>query len=111
MKRKLSCLLILVLLFGAGCASLGIKIDSTEKQYLAARAELNLLLEYYVSVQDQISGADHIKAKAAFVGADVALDTWEAGLGKSNYNYASDLAVWLEAKRSVTEILRRISNG
>jgi len=88
------------------CAGMGIKIDTTEKKYLAARAELNLLLEQYIQIQDTIPDKEHKAASTAFITADTTLDTWECFLDKKDYDYSTNLLVWLEAKRTILLILR-----
>lgn len=106
---KLSTVLFLIFCFG--CAGLQIKLDTTEKKYLASRAELNLLLEQYIMVQDRFSDEDHLKAKTAFHAADAALDAWEAMLKKPDYDYGPNLMVWLETKRIIIQLLRGFDDG
>ena len=108
MKRKLSIAVVLLCVLFVGCASLGIKLDTKEKQYLAARSELNLLLEFYISVQDQIPDADHQKAKTAFIAADGALDAWEIIVIGGGEPSAGNLMQWMQAKTIIMEVLRGI---
>jgi len=105
MKKLISVFLIFLFV---GCASMGINLDTPEKKYLGARAELNLLLEQYVQMQDRVNDSDHAKAKQAFKAADLALDTWEMMLGQKDYNFSSDIRVWLTAKNTIMEIIRRV---
>ncbi len=108
-KRFLA--LILIVVFLAGCAGMGIKLDTTEKKYLAARTELNLILEQYVMMQGRVSLEDHAVAKEAFYSADVALDTWEMMLGQANYNFSNDVRTWLKAKNAIITVLRKYYGG
>ena len=97
--------LLIMIMLCVGCGT--IQLDTNEKKYVAARAELNLFLEQYILIQDKISDEDHAKAKAAFIAADQALDTWELFLGK-DYDYSNDLMAWLETKRIILDIIRRL---
>lgn len=103
--RKL--IIIPLVLMLISCAGMGINLDTPEKKYLAARAELNLLLEEYIQVQNRVSDKDHETAKTAFESADMALDTWELMLGNDNYDLSKDIRTWLAAKKAILEILRR----
>lgn len=109
--NRIGLCLVLLTLVMAGCATMGINLDTPEKKCLAARSELNLLLGEYLKIQATVSDADHLKAKAAFTAADVTLDTWEAGLGKTDYNYAADMATWLAVKNNIIAILTRYADG
>jgi hypothetical protein len=101
--------IVIVALFFVGCA--GIQLDTPEKKYLAARAELNLLLEQYISLQNEVSDDDHAVAVQAFETADMALDAWEALLGTDGYSPANDVRTWLKAKSVILKILREVSDG
>lgn len=99
---------LLCLTFIISCSGMGIRLDTPEKKYLGARAELNLLLQQYIDVQDKVSVSDQETAKKAFNSADLALDTWERMLGVENYDFSKDIKVWLETKRVVLNIIRSI---
>lgn len=103
--KKLVLPVIILLVICFGCASMGINLNTPEKKYLAAREELNLLLEEYIKVQNGVSNADHEAAKTAFKAADMALDSWGSRLGETDYNYMADMKLWLEAKSVVLEII------
>lgn len=107
MKKLTIGIMCLVLITIFGCSGMGINLDTMEKKYLGARTELNLLIEEYIQMQDQVSESDHETAKNAFYAADKALDTWELMLGNENYDFSTDIRIWLEAKRVIIEILRR----
>lgn len=93
----------------SSCASLGINLDTKEKKYLAARTELNLLLEQYIMIQDKIADQDHEKAKLAFSSADQALDMWGASISSGgNYDPTKDMMVWLQAKNIILKILTEV---
>jgi len=100
------CLIFFVVCGFSGCAGLGIKIDTKEKNYLVARSELNLLLEFYIDLQDTVSVEKQKEAKTAFTIADTALDAWELGLTKENYNPTIDLQSWLNAKKVIIQIIK-----
>ena len=105
MKRK-SILIFIALVFVLGaCAS--VKLDTPEKKYLAARSELNLLLEQYIPIQDNFSSTDQKNIKAAAQSADMALDAWEKMLGNENYNYLQDMRTWLSAKDVIVKIMQK----
>ena len=108
-RALMSLFSILLIIIMIGCASSGINLDTPEKKYLGARAELNLLLEQYIQIQDKVSDNDHANAKRAFLAADMALDTWELMLGGSNYDFSNDIRIWLEAKNTILEIIRRVT--
>lgn len=107
MNRNLKLLsVLLAMVFLMSCGHFGINLDTPEKKYLGARTELNLLLEEYVQMQNQVSDTDHAKAKVAFEAADQSLDTWELMLGNKNYDPTKDIRTWLEAKNIVIKIIR-----
>jgi hypothetical protein len=106
--KKRSILAIIVCLALFSCAGLGINLDTTEKKYLAARTELNLFLEQYIMIQDKVSDVDHEKAKLAFKSADAALDAWEPMVGMADYDWTKDMAVWLNAKNILINILTEV---
>lgn len=108
--KKLNLIMVALMVFvlAAGCASTGINLDTPEKKYLGARAELNLLLEQYIQIQNKVSDSDHAAAKKAFISADMALDTWELMLGKADYDFSKDIRAWLEAKNIIIETLRKV---
>jgi len=91
-----------------GCAGIGINLDTKEKQFLAARSELNLLLEFYISVQADIPDTEHQRAKAAFIAADAALDVWEAVLVSGSDPSTDQLMAWMNAKNIIMDVLRGI---
>jgi len=109
-KRNMGTVVVLVMLaalIGAmgllnGCATF--QVDTQEKQYLAARTELNMLLGEYIKIQDTIKPEDRTTVRASFLAADGALDIWESMLGDKNYDYASSLAIWLDAKKKIIAI-------
>jgi len=107
--KKLRLPLILLMVLFVGCAGMGINLDTPEKKYLGARAELNLLLEQYIQIQGSIKDADHAKAKEAFNAADLALDTWELMLGQKDYDFSKDIRAWLTAKNVIIDILRKVT--
>ena len=86
-----------------GCAT--VQLDTPEKKYLAARAELNLLLEQYIQIQQHISDQDHTIAKEAFFAAAAALDVWGASLGQPGYSAMNDIQVWLKAKNTILKVI------
>lgn len=104
-KKKVSIVLIFFLL--CGCAQLGINLNTTEKKHAAARAELNLLLERYISIQGDVADTDHQNAKWAFVTADASLDAWERQLGNPDYEWYQDMETWLDCKNIIIAILGR----
>jgi len=106
MYKRYSVIFILIVFMFIGCAGMGINLNTPEKKYLGARAELNILLSEYIQIQDKVSTNDHKNAKNAFLAADVALDAWEARLGDSNYDYAKNLKLWLEAKNTIINIIQ-----
>ena len=99
----------MLLIFLIGCAVMGINLDTPEKKYLGARAELNLLLEQYIQVQGVVSDDDHAKATQAFKSADSALDAWELMLGQKNYDFSKDVQAWLTAKNIILDVLRKVT--
>ena len=106
---KTKCIVFILTLFLAGCGVFArVNIDTEEKQYLAARAELNLLLEQYLTIQYFVLDTDHERAKAAFVSADMALDTWELMMGNPAYNATADVRLWLEAKNIIIDVMRTV---
>jgi len=111
MKKFIVLPMLLIFLFGSfvGCANMGINLDTPEKKYLGARAELNLLLEEYIQLQGRVSDGDHAIAKEAFKAADLALDTWEMMLGKKDYDFSNDIRAWLNAKNIIIDIIRRVA--
>lgn len=102
---KRNVVFIMMLFLVAGCARLGINLNTREKQVLAARVELNLLLEQYIQIQGQIDDKDHSKAKIAFRAADTAIDTMEAMLLNTGYKPGNDMQKWLDAKNVVMAII------
>jgi len=108
-KAKAVAVLLCVVLVAASCATFGVNLDTPEKKYLAARSELNLLLEEYVQLQDKVSDADHLIAKKAFFEADEALDRWEGQIGNTGYNFMTDMRVWLQAKSVIIDVIRRVT--
>ena len=108
MKRKFNFVVVLLCVFCVGCAGLGIKLDTKEKQLFAARTELNLLLEFNIGIQDQFSEKYHQRARAAFTTADEVIDTWEAiviGGGNPSFQNIED---WLSAKKAIMDVLRGV---
>jgi hypothetical protein len=98
---------LIALCFVMGCAGFGQqKIDTPEKKYLTVRAELNLLIETYLQVQDQVSDEDHARVKMALESADIALDTWETYLDNDNYDFSANVQAWMKAKSAVLQILK-----
>jgi len=108
MKIKFKVGIVIILALIMGCASMGINLDTPEKKYLGARAELNLLLEQYIQLQNKVSDVDHAVAKQSFISADMALDTWEFMLGQKDYNFSNDIKTWLIAKNQILEIIRKV---
>ena len=108
MKIKFKVGIVIILALIMGCASMGINLDTPEKKYLGARAELNLLLEQYIQLQNKVSDTDHAVAKQSFISADMALDTWELMLGQKDYNFSNDIKTWLIAKNQILEIIRKV---
>ena len=107
MKRKaLHTPIILIIMTCLSCASLGVNLNTPEKKYLAARSELNLLLEQYIQIQDTVKDTDHKRAKHAFKSADAALDVWEPNAVDPDYNYSQNLQQWITAKNVILQILR-----
>ena len=86
-----------------GCAT--VQLDTPEKKYLAARAELNLLLEQYIQIQHHINEQDHTIAKEAFFTAAASLDVWGASLGQPGYSAMNDIQVWLKAKNTILKVI------
>ena len=111
-RGKISVVMLILFLAFIGCAGgMGIKLDTPEKKYLGARAELNLLLEQYEPIQNKISDADHERAKVAFTSADDTLDIWEAMIlaGDTDYDFSNNLSTWLKAKSVIIEVLRTVT--
>ena len=107
--KKFKFTIVIILTLMMGCASMGINLDTPEKKYLGARAELNLLLEQYIQLQYKVSDPDHAAAKQAFISADMALDTWEIMLGQKDYDFSKDIRTWLIAKNQIIEIIRKVA--
>jgi len=107
MKKKSIIASIVCLLLFIGCAS--INLDTEEKKFLSARAELNLLLEQYILIQDSIPDPDHEKAKLAFTTADEVLDAWESKLSVQGYDWTQDIKLWLDAKNIIIKILMEVN--
>lgn len=105
MIRKLAPIIIFFML--CGCAQMGINLDTPEKKCLAARTELNVLLEQYIQIQGDIALNDRINAKTAFYSADRALDAWERQIGNAAYEWSTDMQIWLDAKTVILEIIGR----
>jgi len=103
-----SAIIAALLLFGIGCATTA--LNTSDKKYLAARTELNLLIEQYLIVQDQIPMETHIKAKELFTSADALLDGWEVMLGE-DYDFGNDLMTWIKIKNAIIEILMEVNDG
>ena len=99
-------IIILPLFTIIGCSYLNARLDTPEKKYIAARAELNLLLEEYIQIQDKIPDDSHKKAREAFYTADLALDTWQALMNNKGYDYRPDLQTWLNAKHIILEVIK-----
>lgn len=111
-KYRILAVFLLMLFFVVGTISCaGVQLDTPEKRYLAARAELNLLLEQYISIQNLVDDETHEMAVQAFEVADMSLDTWEAMLGSSGYNPVDDVRTWLQAKSMILKILKEVSGG
>ena len=87
----------------SGCATM--QLDTPEKKYLAARSELNLLLQQYIQVQHHINDTDHAIAKEAFFTAAAALDAWGGSLGQPGYSPMNDIQVWLKMKNTILRII------
>lgn len=100
----------IIVLMLIGCGHFGINIDSPEKKYLAARSELNLLLEQYIQVQDKVSNSNHEIAKTAFKTADTALDAWHKNLFNESYDFTKDIRAWIQAKNTIIQIIREVYN-
>ena len=110
MKRFIPILFIVLMVFMvmvAGCATTD-GVDTPEKKYLVARAELNLLLEQYIDIQDKISDSDHKTIKLAFISAGDALDIWEEHVSDDDYDFTTDYKAWLDAKSLVLKILKEV---
>jgi len=101
---RISFIVLLTVL--VGCATFGISLDTPEKKYLAARTELNLLLEQYLEIQDGVPDGVHEKTKTAFHAADIALDNWGYGLDDPDYNYITDMNIWLRFKSEIISVIR-----
>lgn len=98
-------IIVIMMYLLANCAPTGINLNTPEKQYLAARSELNILLSNYLAIQDNVSPKDHKKIKSAFITADYALDLWSEAIHNQNYNPTQDIRVWIKSKNRIIEIL------
>ena len=109
MKVK-NIIIFIIAIAMVGCAAFTqpINLDTEEKQHLAARAELKLLLEQYLIIQDSVSDTDHERAKAAFFAADMALDTWGLLMDDPEYHATMDIRAWLDAKNIIIEVMRTV---
>ena len=101
--RNLAIVLAICAAVFAGCAT----IDTEEKQYLAARAELNLLLDTYIGMQYEIGDTDHEHIRTAFHTADAALDLWENNLGA---DWSQNYRAWIEAKSIILQTIKGVTH-
>lgn len=113
-KATISILIVLSLLgpvfLSIGCAEkpiIGIQLVSKEQQYLAARIELNLLMEKYFQEQDKIPVDIRAKATLAFETADRALDAWEYRLDGA-LDVSEYVKLWNDSKDTILEILSEV---
>ena len=100
--------LMMSVLLMHGCGvfeNIGNTLDTPEKKYVAARAELNLLIKQYLDIQDSVPDEEHKVIKQALYDADKALDIWEIFLQTPNYDYSQNIKVFLEAKSIIIKHL------
>jgi len=88
------------------CASMG-ELNTPEKKFLAARGELNILLEQYIMIQEDVPMPLHLKIKGYLENADLVLDMWETNLGK-DIDFSSDYAAWIRIKSQILQTLKEI---
>lgn len=108
MNRKIRICVVLAMIVFTACAA--INLNTPEKQYLAARAEFNLILEQYISIQSQVPDDQHKRIVQAFESAQVALDAWSDAV-VAHKDPATNIQAWLKAKSLILKILREIDNG
>jgi hypothetical protein len=106
--KKRSTLAIIVCLALFSCASMGINLDTTEKKYLAARENLNLLIEQAMPLRKEMDRITRANLGIAFKNADKVLDAWGRTINIPDYDYRSDLKLWLEAKGIILGILAEV---
>ena len=103
MKTIVTLLSILML---CSCASMG-DLNTPEKKFLAARGELNILLEQYIMIQEDVPMPQHLKIKSYLENADLILDMWETNLGK-DIDFSSDYTSWIRIKSQILQTLKEI---
>ena len=101
-------LLLLVTYLFYGCADMGIKIETNEQKYLAARENLNLLIEQSMPLKKKMDIDTRAAAGIAFKNADKVLDAWGRTIGIPDYDYRKDMKLWLEAKSIILTILSEV---
>ena len=99
----LSCLSIGLM----SCATLGVNIDSPQKKYLVARTGFNDLMEQYIAQADKIPLEKRLEIRMGIKATDKALDTWERSVLDPEYDFAKDMAVWLEFKSMVLKEVQK----
>jgi len=106
MKKASVSLLMVFLAAMVGCANMG-SLDTPEKQFLGARGELNILIEQYVMIQDDVPMPLHLKIKSYFENADLILDMWQTNINK-DIDFATDYRAWINIKSQILQTLKEI---
>ena len=91
----------------SGCATTQ-NLDTPEKQYVTARAQLNLFLEQYLDMQDDVPDHLHKTMVVSFKSADTLLDAWEPFAADPNYDFASDYKAWIKIKSDILNVFKEI---
>ena len=90
------------------CATLGININSPQKKYLVVRTSFNDLMEQYIAQANKIPIERRLEVRKGIKAVDKALDTWERSVLDPEYDFSKDMAVWLEFKSMVIEVLAEV---
>ena len=106
--KKLVLPVIVLLMICFGCAGMGINLETNEQKYLAARENLNLLIEQSIPLKKNMDKIMRINAGMAFKNADKILDAWGRRVSVPDYNYKTDMKLWLEAKSIILGILSEV---
>ena len=107
-KVVLIAFILLVAYILQGCANMGINLETNEQKYLAARENLNLLIEQSMPLKKKMDNITRANAGIAFKNADKVLDAWGRTINIPDYDYRTDMKLWLEAKSIILGILAEV---
>jgi len=103
--RKYKVFTVILVMFMMACATLNTPL----KRSYTARVQFNDLVEEYLKHQSQVDPATRHKINIAIKDVDFALDTWDKHVKDPNYDYSTDMELWLKLKTEIIKVLTEVS--